>query len=93
LEPSQDLSVDESLIKYKGRLSWKQYIPSKRNRFGVKTFSVVDASGFVLNSKIYAGKGKEDLVHDIKTYGFGGSIVLELCDPYLKKNKKSKNIL
>jgi hypothetical protein len=51
LMPYRNLSIDESLIKFKGRLSWKQYIPSKRSRFGMKTFTIVDAkTGFILNS-------------------------------------------
>ncbi|GBN73012.1 PiggyBac transposable element-derived protein 4, partial [Araneus ventricosus] len=29
--PKQDISIDESLIGYKGRLGWKQYIPTKRS--------------------------------------------------------------
>lgn len=36
--PERDVSIDESLILFKGRLSWKQYIPNKRSRFGIKLF-------------------------------------------------------
>ena len=36
-QPYQRLCIDESLLLYKGRLSFKQYIPSKRNRFGIKS--------------------------------------------------------
>ena len=36
--PGRELSVDEELLKWKGRLSFRQYIPSKRARFGIKTF-------------------------------------------------------
>ncbi|KAM9308460.1 piggyBac transposable element-derived protein 4-like [Gastrophryne carolinensis] len=31
--PDRDISIDESLMAYKGRLSWIQYIASKRARF------------------------------------------------------------
>lgn len=86
LDPFQDLSVDESLVKFKGRLSWKQFIPSKRSRFGIKTFSLVDSkTGFVLNSKIYSGKGRDDLKFDVRSFGYGGAILLELVEPYFKK--------
>jgi len=30
--------IDESLLKFKGRLSFKQYLPFKRSRFGIKFF-------------------------------------------------------
>ena len=32
--PKQKLVIDESLVLFKGRLSFKQYIPSKPHRFG-----------------------------------------------------------
>ncbi|KAG8233324.1 hypothetical protein J437_LFUL017302 [Ladona fulva] len=36
--PERDITIDESLMLYKGRLGWVQYIPLKRARFGIKTF-------------------------------------------------------
>jgi len=42
LIPGENLSINESLMLYKGRLHFKQYIPSKRSRFGIKTFFVVN---------------------------------------------------
>ena len=42
LSPGKFLSVDETLMGFKGRLSFKQYIPSKRCRFGAKFFVLVD---------------------------------------------------
>lgn len=54
--PFQNLCIDESLLLYKGRLSFKQYIPSKRNRFGIKSFVLCDnQSGFVQDFIIYNG--------------------------------------
>ena len=34
--PEQNITVDESLMLFKGRLGWKQFIPIKRSRFGIK---------------------------------------------------------
>ena len=42
LVPCQNLCIDESLVLWKGRLSFKQYIPSKRRRFGIKLFLLCD---------------------------------------------------
>ncbi|KAG8227089.1 hypothetical protein J437_LFUL007426 [Ladona fulva] len=39
--PDQAIVVDESLLLWKGRLSWKQYVPSKRSKFGVKFLCVI----------------------------------------------------
>lgn len=83
LRAHKNISIDESLMLYKGRLSFKQYIPSKRSRFGVKIFSIVDeTTGFVLFSMIYIGKD-DRLLPDIRTFGYGGAIVLKLLEPYL----------
>jgi hypothetical protein len=83
--PCRELSIDESIMGFKGRLFCKQYCPMKRERFGVKTFSIVDDStGMVLNSIIYSGKGHV-FGHSSKDYGYGGSIVMDLLQPYVGK--------
>ena len=52
----RDLSIDESLLLWKGRLSWKQYIPKKRSRFGIKSFALCEAStGYIWNIILYSG--------------------------------------
>ena len=41
VKPGRDLCIDESLVKFKGRLSFKMYIPSKRSRFGIKVHTYI----------------------------------------------------
>ena len=56
--PSRDISIDESLLLWKGRLSWRMYIPLKRARYGIEAFLMCEAkSGYVFNFIIYTGKG------------------------------------
>jgi hypothetical protein len=51
------VSVDESLIMWKGHLSWTLYFPSKRAGFGIKSFELCEAkSGYVWNFIIYTGQ-------------------------------------
>ncbi|XP_053956251.1 piggyBac transposable element-derived protein 4-like [Anastrepha ludens] len=40
---SEFLTVDEQLLAFRGRCAFKQYIPSKPAKFGIKTFAMVDA--------------------------------------------------
>ncbi|KAM9316490.1 piggyBac transposable element-derived protein 4-like [Gastrophryne carolinensis] len=55
--PDRDISIDESLMSYKGRLSWIQYIASKRARFRIKSYMLCKSStGCIWNSVIYTGK-------------------------------------
>jgi hypothetical protein len=46
-QPNREICVDESLVLYKGRLLFKQYIKSKRARFGVKVFSLCSSDGYM----------------------------------------------
>ncbi|GBN36326.1 PiggyBac transposable element-derived protein 4 [Araneus ventricosus] len=76
--PKQDISIDESLIGYKGRLGWKQYIPTKRSRFGVKLFQLCESeSGYIWNSIIYTGKGTT-FHEDYEDYGVSTKSVMTL---------------
>ena len=42
--PEKNVSVDESLLLWKGRFLFKQYIPSKRARFGIKFYELCESS-------------------------------------------------
>ncbi|GFX69365.1 piggyBac transposable element-derived protein 4 [Trichonephila clavipes] len=76
--PKPDISVDESLIAYKGRLSWKQYIPQKRARFGIKLFQLCESeSGYIWNSLIYTGQGTA-FNENYNDYGLSTKSVLTL---------------
>ena len=54
--PSREILIDEELMLWKGRLQFKQYIPNKRSRFGIKFFSLCEASRYLWNSYVYLGK-------------------------------------
>ena len=56
--PHRELSVDETMVKFNGRLFFKQYLPSKPSaKWGIKVFSLCDsATGFLLKFLIYTGK-------------------------------------
>lgn len=52
--PFQDLCINKSLMLYKGRLSFRQYIPSKRNRFGIKSFTLCNCkTGYMQDVIVY----------------------------------------
>ena len=76
--PEKNITVDESLIAHKGLLGWKQYIPSKRARFGMKLFQLCESnSGYIWNSLIYTGKGTV-LMQDYEEYGLAIKTVMTL---------------
>lgn len=55
--PSEMLTVDEMLVGFRGKCSFRQYIPSKPAKYGVKIFALADAKMFyTLNMEVYVGK-------------------------------------
>ena len=57
----ENLSLDESLIKFRGRLSYVQFIPKKRARFGIKFYKLCESkSGYCLAFQIYRGQDKKN---------------------------------
>jgi hypothetical protein len=55
--PGQNISVDEYLTLWKGRLSFKRYIPLKAAKFGIKTYELCEAnSGYLWSLVVYTGK-------------------------------------
>lgn len=55
-QPEKDIAVDESLLMWKGRLLFRQYIPMKRARFGIKLFCLCETSGYIFRFRVYTGK-------------------------------------
>ena len=77
--PAQNITVDESLWAFRGRLSWVQYNPSKRARYGVKVYklsaSTGSASGYTSSFRIYTGQEKVG-----KKTNVSGKVVTDLLE-------------
>lgn len=54
--PGKKICIDESLIPFRGRIIFRQYIPNKRHRYGIKIFKLCCAGGYTYNMSIYSGK-------------------------------------
>ena len=54
--PNQCLSIYEDKIAYKGRFSFKHYLPSKPTKYGIKFFAICDSvTGYCMRFEIYTG--------------------------------------
>ena len=49
--------MDESLVLFKGRLKFCQYIKTKCARFGIKRYELTTSDGITLDFLVYCGKG------------------------------------
>ena len=72
----EPVSIDEAIIPFKGRLSFKQYIKNKPVKWGIKAFVLSDAiNGYVYRLQVYTGKGMETNQPEI---GLCSRVVLDL---------------
>lgn len=83
--PFKNICIDESLLLFRGRVFFRQYIPSKRHRFGIKFFLLCDCeTGYILDFIIYTGASTNIKEFEVADIGKSGNIVLTLLEPYLK---------
>ena len=54
--PLEHLAVDEVIVKFQGRVIFRQYIPKKRKHFGIKIYKLCDESGYTYDMKVYLGR-------------------------------------
>lgn len=86
--PRRELAIDESLLLWKGHLSWVQCIRTKAARFGIKSYELCEsASGYVLDLFLYSGRTSTAAAVEA-IFGFTSStakIVFRLLGAYLGK--------
>ena len=77
--PENNLSIDESMMLWRGRLVLRQYIKNKRHKYGIKFYELCTYDGLVLTA--YGGQG----FNDENNLGQTAATVLKLMTPYLDK--------
>ena len=68
--PQQSVSVDERMVKCKGRAPFRQYLPKKPVKWGFKVFALCDSScGVLCDFEVYTGQAEagEGLTHAVVT--------------------------
>lgn len=73
---SRDVSVDEAMVRYTGRLSFKQYMPAKPIKRGMKIWMACNAnSGYLSRFEVYLRRQGNQTEH-----GLGHNVVTKLTD-------------
>ncbi|XP_029917511.1 piggyBac transposable element-derived protein 4-like [Myripristis murdjan] len=68
-DPGREVTVDEQLVPFRGRCPFRQYMPSKPTRYGVKIWAACDArSSYAWNMQVYTGKAASG-EHEKKNQG------------------------
>jgi hypothetical protein len=73
--PGSTITVDETMVPWKGRLLFKKYIPGKSHKYGVKIYKVAGTNEYAWNFMVYTGK--QDSVTD---HGHNQTVVMDLID-------------
>ncbi|GFS25256.1 PiggyBac transposable element-derived protein 4-like [Elysia marginata] len=77
--PQQQLAFDESMMPFRGRIEFHQYLPSKPIKYGMKLYMCCEStSGYVLSMKFYTGANTTG-----PERGHGEQVVRELTQTYL----------
>ena len=79
--PDKCLSIDESMVLWRGRLVFRQYIKNKSHKYGIKFFELCTPDGIILRCQIYCGHPFPDQYN----LGQSGAIVIVLMNDFLDK--------
>lgn len=80
--PHQNTSVDEAMVKFRGRLSFRQYLPAKPTRYGIKAWMRADpTNGYTNEFQIYIGKENGN-----PEVGLGGRVVMDMTKRVWDRN-------
>ena len=69
------LSIDESMVPYRGLHSCKMYMQSKPIKFGFKLWALCGVDGYPYHLSIYCGKSDKQF-----RFGSGGDVTLSMIN-------------
>lgn len=79
--PEESICIDETMIPFRGQLSFRQYVKGKRHKFGIKLFKICLTGGYTYTAKIYCGKEKVD------GQPVAQKVVMEMLNPLLDSGR------
>lgn len=78
-----EIVIDESMVPWRGRLLFRQYIPGKKHKYGVKLFKICNPKGFTWRIKVYSGKSGDSGAQT----ALGDRVVMYLTDDLLDEGR------
>ena len=78
--PAKEMSIDEAMVKYKGRIFFRQYMPKKPTKWGIKVWMIAESkTGYVSNFDVYLGKAPSSERAEL---GMAARVVLDISRPF-----------
>ena len=82
--PDEMVAIDETVIKFRGRLLFKQYIPGKSSKYGIKLFKICDPDGYTYKVMVYTEKENGASKNTVRA---SDNTALILIDQYLDEGR------
>ncbi|EYC26340.1 hypothetical protein Y032_0010g1099 [Ancylostoma ceylanicum] len=79
--PGQKFCIDESLVPFSGRVIFRQYIPNKRHKYGIKLFKLCTRGCHTWRTIVYAGRDSS------RIGSVAESVVMKLMDGLLDEGR------
>ncbi|XP_019123568.2 piggyBac transposable element-derived protein 4 isoform X1 [Larimichthys crocea] len=97
--PDRDICVDEQLVPFKGKCSFRQYMPKKPAKYGIKIWATCDVkTSYAWRLQVYTGKvgGKPEVNQGMRvvldmTQGLKGNIIT--CDNFFTSFALTEELL
>jgi hypothetical protein len=71
--------IDEQLPPFRGRRGFRQYMPKKPSKYGIKIWMIRDcATKYTLNAKVYLGKENNEVARGLQVMSSAHSFSLFL---------------
>ena len=77
--PDKDLSIDESMMLWRGRLVFRQYIKNNRHKYGIKLYELCESDVVIMKVRVYSSES----VVDPNLLGQTGAVVLDLMEQFI----------
>lgn len=81
--PGDNITIDEQLLPFRGRCSFRQYMPSKPDKYGLKIWWACDSENYYpLNGLPYVGKEGNNVAKNL-----GRQVVETLAEPFYRSKR------
>ncbi|XP_067115864.1 piggyBac transposable element-derived protein 4-like [Osmerus mordax] len=88
-DPGPEVTVDEQLVAFRGRCPFRQYMPSKPAKYGIKSWVACDAkSSYAWKMQVYTGK----LSDGAPERNLGMRVVLDMTEGLKDRNVTCDNL-
>lgn len=85
LVPGENLVIDESMVPWRGRLVFRQYLPAKAHKYGIKLYKICTPDAFTYDLRVYVGKNEVN--ENRSNHGHSYDVCLQLMEKLLGEGR------